>query len=133
MKKGMDKSFGSYIQSRRIAQGYTLREFCKRFGLDSAYISRLENDIIPAPQKNETLRGIAKALSIEENSEEWVAFFDLASISRNEFPEDIKNSFEKNLHLLPALLRASKNNNVPKEKVLQLISELRDENEPTED
>jgi len=35
------------------------------------------------------LRGLAKALHFEEGTEEWVTFFDLASMSRKEVPDDI--------------------------------------------
>lgn len=118
-------TFGSFIKEKRLSLDFTLREFCLKYGLDAAYISRVENEIIPAPQKTEILRGIATALEIEENSEEWVKFFDLASLSRNEIPEDIRNSFSANLHLLPSLLRATKNTKVSKEDLLDLIENLR--------
>lgn len=124
----MDKvTFGSYIKSKRSEQDLTLREFCTRYGLDAANISRMENELIPAPQKQSTLEGIARALQLEKSSKEWVEFFDLASLSRNEFPQDVKTSFDANLHLLPALLRATKNKKVTKTEIFDLIARIRDE------
>jgi transcriptional regulator with XRE-family HTH domain len=119
------QTFGMFIKDKRIQTGFTLREFCERFGLDVGYISRLENDLIPAPQKLEKLKGIAKALSIEESSSEWVTYFDLSSLSRNEIPDDIRMSFSENIHLVPMLLRATKNKKVTEKELFDLIKRLR--------
>ncbi len=127
MNEEVKLTFGSFIKNKRIEQDLTLREFCNQYGLDAGNISRMENDILPAPTKRSSLEGIAKALKLEENSVEWVQFFDLASLSRKEIPEDIVNSFEGNIHLLPALLRATKNKSITKTEILDLIKKLRTE------
>lgn len=99
----------------------TLRQFCKNKGLDPAYISRLENDIISAPSKESLLRTLAKAIEIKENTPEWVEFFDLASASKGEMPKDIKQEFPEVLTYLPAFLRSVKRNKVTKEDVEELV------------
>jgi len=45
----------------------TLRKFCSNKGLDPAFISRLENDIIPAPSKELLLKTLAKEDGMSKN------------------------------------------------------------------
>ena len=99
----------------------TLRQFCINKGLDPAFISRLENEIIPAPSKDSLLKTLAKALNLKDTTPEWVEFFDLASLSRGEVPEDIKQDFPEVLAYLPAFLRSVKKNKVTKKDVKELV------------
>lgn len=115
-------TFGKLFKNKRIATNLTLRQFCANKGLDPAYISRLENGIISAPSKEDLLKTLAKALSLKENTPEWVEFFDLASLSRGEIPDDIKQDFPKVLAYLPAFLRSVKKSKVTKEEVNELVA-----------
>jgi len=114
-------TFGKFFKQKRMETKLTLRQFCINKGLDPAFISRLENEIIPAPSKDSLLKTLAKALNLKDNTPEWVEFFDLASLSRGEVPEDIKQDFPEVLAYLPAFLRSVKKNKVTKKDVKELV------------
>jgi len=114
--------FGEFFKNKRMQTGLSLRQFCDQKGLDSAYISRIENSIIPAPAKDILLKGLAKALGIEVNSPEWIEFFDLASLSKGQIPDDIQEEFPEVLNYLPSFLRSTKKEKVTKEDITKLLS-----------
>ena len=114
-------TFSEFFKYKRMSTGLTLRQFCKNIELDPAYVSRLENGVISAPSKVPLLETLAEALGIENNTPEWVEFFDLASLSNGEMPEDIMLEFPDVLTYLPAFLRSIKRNKVTKEDVKELV------------
>ena len=117
-----EKTIGEFIRSRRIKKGLTLRGFCLENDLDPAYVSRLERNIF-VPSKEGNLEKIAEALGIEKESEEWFDFFDLAHISRGEFPKDLKNNpaFIKSL---PIFFRTVREKKPTKEDLEALVKAL---------
>ena len=117
-------NFGGYFREKRIEQKLTLRAFCKRFGFDSAYISRLENNKMKPPEEETKLSALADALNLEKNSKDWVKFFDLAYQAKKELPEDVKETAPEIISLLPAFLRTPDGKKVSKEKLEKLISFL---------
>lgn len=112
-------SFGDYFRKKRLQQRLTLRAFCKRFGFDTAYISRLENNKMRPPE-DEKLSVLAESLSLEKNSRDWVRFFDLAYQSREKLPKDIIENASDVVSLLPAFLRTPDGKKVSKEKLERL-------------
>lgn len=113
--------FGELIRSKRIQQNLTLRGFCVRNRYDAGYISRLENDLILPPANIEDLQRLANALRIDENTEEWDEFCDLAAIARGSLP---KNLDKKVIEYLPAFFRKASKKKIKKsdvEKLLDLI------------
>jgi transcriptional regulator with XRE-family HTH domain len=80
----MCETFGEYIRAVRIGRRETLRNFCKHTGLDSAYASKLERGILPAPEVEGGLEDLANAYGIERRGEKYAEFCRLASESRNE-------------------------------------------------
>jgi transcriptional regulator with XRE-family HTH domain len=125
-------NFGEYFKNKRRELGLTLRQFCIHSGQDVAYISRLENGLLPAPSSPEKIKGLAKALKIVQDSEEWVTFFDLAATSRHNIPSDIKLDSEKALELLPAFYRTLRNEPISTEeaeRLLRLIKGSSNDNE----
>ena len=113
----MNKSgFGNYFRETRLQQGLTLRAFSDRYGLDPAYISKLENEKNPPP-KGDKLEALAEALNIKKNTKNWIAFFDLAHQARQEFPVDIQSEAREALNLLPAYLRTHNGKKISKDKV----------------
>lgn len=112
--------FGNYLREKRLEKNYTLRSFCERFGLDTAYISRLETSKLKPPSA-EKLTAIAEALGLQKNSKDWIKFFDLAHQARNELPEDVKENAPEVISMLPAFLRTPDGKRVSKEKIERLI------------
>lgn len=112
-------NFSSLIREKRLSSNKTLREFSRESGYDVGYLSRLENEIILPPEEKENVEKLAKAYSIEENSEEWNNFMDLANISRNQFPENID---EKVKNFLPAFCRKASKKEITQDDVNKLIN-----------
>lgn len=115
------QTFGEFFRRKRVEAGVTLRRFCDRFGLDPAYISRLERDLLPPPEDKGKLQGLAKALSIPEDSEEWVNFFDLAYIAKGRVPEDVLKR-PKSIKYLPLLFRTARGERLSKKRLKELIN-----------
>jgi len=82
-------AFGELFKKKRIALDLTLRDFCDKNTLDHILISRIECGILPPPQHEELVR-YAKCLKIEQNSDDWHRFFNIAR-SSTEAINDRKN------------------------------------------
>ncbi|PJC80187.1 hypothetical protein CO009_02630 [Candidatus Shapirobacteria bacterium CG_4_8_14_3_um_filter_35_11] len=115
------KNFGIFFRDRRVALGFTLRAFCKRFGYDPGNISRLERNILTPSVDENILKGYAKALQIEQDSPEWVTFFDLAYTTKGTIPLDIRNN-QQIMSVLPAFYRTARGDKLDKKKINELIN-----------
>ena len=123
MTKSQDtniETFGEFFRQKRIDSGFTLRSFCERFGFDPAFISRIERGLLTPYGDKEKLKGLAKALKLNEGSEEWVTFFDLAFLSNGKIPTDILQ--KKNaMQYFPLLFRTARGQRLSKEKLQELV------------
>ena len=81
--------FGAYFNEIRKAIKLTLRAFCTRAGADPGNISKMERGLWPPPQDHEILERYARALDIEEGTDEWYRFFDMAAAERGLVPQDL--------------------------------------------
>ncbi len=116
--------FGQFFKQRRIALGLTLREFCRRNGLDPGNISRLERGLLAPPQGRDLLEQYAKLLDLKKGSDDWYTFFDLAAAETGRIPPEIledKDLLEK----LPILFRTLRGQKVPDEQLDELVRKLR--------
>lgn len=116
--------FGEFFRESRLGQGYTLRSFCAAFREDPAYISRLETGILEPPKDKEVLNRLASALQLEEGSDEWKTFYQLAAIGAKRLPEDISENEELMKHL-PVFFRTIAGEKFPDEKLPELIDYIR--------
>ena len=117
----LNQNFGEFFRKKRVDAGLTLRSFCERFGLDPAYISRIETDILTPPQDKDKLIALAKALGIKQDSSDWIAFFDLAYIAKGKLPEDILKD-KKSIKYLPLLFRTARGQRLSKKKLQELVN-----------
>jgi len=120
----MNTSFGEYVKSCRNKLGKTLRDFCLSNRYDVGYISRVENDLFPAPKGINNQIRLANALKIKKGTPAWIKFFDLAATSLKQIPSDIALDNPKLLNYLPAFMRkANKTDLTPKdvEEFLKLV------------
>lgn len=117
-------SFGNYIKNKRIEKGYTLREFCKKFGLDPGNMSKLERGLLPAPASREKLEELASYLGLKKGSEEYLEFFDLAAASRGELPKDVLADDEI-VRALPVIYRTIRGKKVSKKLLDELVETIR--------
>jgi len=83
-------TFGAFFRELRIRRQKTLRQFCMENGFDPGNVSKLERDLLDAPQSPEVLERYAVALGLERHSAEWQRFLDLAAISAGRIPPDLR-------------------------------------------
>jgi len=116
--------FGEFVRQKRISSGFTLREFCRKKGQETAYISRLETGLFNPPENEEKLEALAQAYEIKRDTREWVTFFDLAAASQTKVPKNLSEKNQNITQFLPAFYRTARKKNITKtdiEKLLELI------------
>ena len=114
--------FFAEIRRRRLKQ--SLREFCQRQGFDPGNLSKLERGRLPPPRSRSVLLRYAKALEIQEGSDDWYRFFDLAAATRGEIPAELMDDDEVVRHL-PVLFRSLRGQRVTKEQLAKLVNLIR--------
>lgn len=75
----MKKSFGIFLSEKRVLKDISLRHFSKIIGISPEYLSKIENNLRPAP-KDIILEKIADKLSLSIEDREIL--FDLAAESK---------------------------------------------------
>jgi transcriptional regulator with XRE-family HTH domain len=125
MHEGRSEQFGRYFaQLRRERTGLSLRQFCKRHGFDPGNISKLERGKLPPPQSREKLEQYARALGLEEGSEQWYELFDRAATARGRLPEELLDK-EEVVAKLPLLFRTLRGDRVDDQELERLMEILR--------
>ena len=120
------KKFGKYITELRISRGITLREFCRRNGLDPSNWSKIERSVAPPPRSKKTIESILDSMDIEKGTEDYNDALDLGLLES--IPEDFIE--EKNiLKELPVLFRTVRGKKPSSEDLKRLIEFLKHENE----
>lgn len=116
--------FGEYFKKKRIEKGMTLRDFCRKFGLDPGNISKLERGLLPPPTSRGKLETYASHLGLKKGSDDWMEFFDLAAACRGELPKDFLEDSEvvKNL---PVIFRTIRGKKVSSKLLDELIEKIR--------
>lgn len=100
------KNFGTYFgELRRRKTNLSLREWCKEHGFDAGNISKMERGRLPPPPTYEKLGEYARALGLEEASDEWFELLDRAAVARKEVPADLQED-QRLMDLMPVLFRA---------------------------
>ncbi|MFC1544589.1 helix-turn-helix domain-containing protein [Gemmatimonadota bacterium] len=118
------KMFGELLKELRQKQGYTLREYCRKFDQDPAYISRLERGKIAPPVKDDLLEKLARSFNFEEGSDDWKNFIRLALVSAGRIPDEIMSDEEALKHL-PAFLRTLNGEKLTEEQLDTLIQVIK--------
>lgn len=113
-------SFGELVKSYRLAQNKTLRGFCVEHDYDPGNQSKLERGLHKPPQDDKSLRKLALALGLKENSEKWNEFMDAAYLENGNIPDYIRSD-EEVLEMLPVFFRTTSGQKVSKEKLDKLI------------
>ena len=120
-------NFHEMFKKKRMEIG-TVREFAKQAGLDVAYISRLENGVTLPPKDEDKLTKLARALELEEGSEEWQDFVDLAAVAKNELPNDLHDN-ERIASVLPAFYRTLRKKELDEKEVRKLLDLIKESGE----
>ena len=120
----ISQTFGKFFQQKRIEMGVTLREFCRQNEIDPGNTSRIERGLTTPPQSRDILERYAKALGIEENTDDWLTFFDLARTSAGKIPSDMVSNDEL-MNALPVLFRTIRNEKPNKADIEKLINAIK--------
>ena len=120
-----DNLFGSFFaEIRRKRLKVSLREFCERNDFDPGNVSKLERGKLPPPQGKDVLERYARALELEEESDDWYRFFDLAAATRGEIPAELMEDDEVVQHL-PVFFRSLRGQRVSEEQLRKLLELIR--------
>lgn len=116
--------FGEFFKEKRIEKGFTLREFCRKFGLNAGNVSKMERGLLKPPDPNGKLEKYASYLGIEKGTDDWYELFDLASACKGEIPEEfLKN--EELVKSLPVIFRTFRRKKVSEKVLKDLIERIR--------
>jgi transcriptional regulator with XRE-family HTH domain len=96
--------FGQQIKELRIEAQLTLRDFCRRIGMDPSNWSKIERGIIQPPQDPQLLGQIQSALGLD--AQQLQNLQDLADVARGEIPVDLRD--DELMAKMPAFFRAMK-------------------------
>jgi len=113
------QTFGEFFKEKRIAAGLTLRKFCETYHFDPGNVSRWERNLLPPPKAEESLRSIAVALQLEEGSEGWHLFFDLAAATNGLLPADLRADANM-IARMPLVFRTLRGEPLTEEKLREL-------------
>ncbi|MCX6162181.1 MAG: helix-turn-helix transcriptional regulator [Ignavibacteriae bacterium] len=116
--------FGEFVKTYRLKCGLGLREFCRNYGHDAGNWSKLERGLLNPPEKEEDLTSIGEQIGIKKNSEDWMKFFDLASLTRGKIPKDIFDDDEV-LEKLPIFFRTTRGIKPSEEDLRRLVEILK--------
>lgn len=116
--------FGEFFKKKRIEKGFTLREFCRKFGLNPGNISKMERGLLKPPDPNGKLEKYASYLEIEKGTNDWYEFYDLAAACKGEIPEEFLEN-EELLKSLPIIFRTFRRKKVSDKALKDLVEKIR--------
>jgi transcriptional regulator with XRE-family HTH domain len=120
------QNFGAFFKEKRRKLGFTLREFCRVYELDPGNISKIERGLLPPPKGKDILIKYASALGINEGTDDWLTFCDLATVSAGKIPPDIISN-EQVMNALPVLFRSARERNLNEEDLKNLVKSIKQE------
>jgi len=120
------ETFGGFVHDCRKSLGMALREFCRANGLDAGNFSKLERGKLPPPASRSKLEEYAHALRLEEGSDDWYRFFDLAAAEKGRIPDSLMAD-EKMVSSLPLVFRTLRGQKLDAETLDKLVEKIRKE------
>ena len=117
--------FGELLRKRRKELRLGLREFALKAGLDPGNLSKIERGRLGAPQSDEVLGRICRALEYDPRSDESQALMDLAAAETGRIPPDILDDQEVMVRM-PLLLRTVQNKRLSPEELDRLVELIKD-------
>ena len=121
----MLQTFGELFRELRLKAGFSLREYCRRFGEDPPFISKMERGKVPPPTSHEKLQKMALSVDLKEDTEEWGYFFTSAIVGAGRIPKEAMDD-EQVLRRLPVLLRTMTGQKLSEDQLDALVEVVRD-------
>ena len=116
--------FGAFLKRKRLEQGWSLREFCRRCGYDVGNVSKYERGVMRPPQSRTVLEKLARDVGLKSATEDWTTFMDLAAISAGRIPDRVMDDAEL-VKSLPLVFRTVTGRRLSAEKLRQLAEVIR--------
>ena len=116
--------FGEFFKTKRRGLGLSLRAFCRKNGLDPGNMSKLERGVLAPPESRGKLEAYAAMLGLEEGSDDWFEFFDLAAAARGRIPDGLLED-ERVVRALPIMYRTLRKDKPDREEVERLMKLIR--------
>ncbi len=116
--------FGEFFKARRRNLGLSLRAFCRKNGLDPGNMSKLERGVLAPPEGRGKLEAYAAMLGLEEGSDDWFEFFDLAAAARGRIPDGLLED-DRVVRALPIVYRTLRKDKPEREEVERLMELIR--------
>jgi len=112
-------TLGSYIREirerhREEDKKYSLRQVAQRVGVEPAYLSKIERELVPPPSED-TIRKIAQDLGEDE---------DLLLAMAGKVSSDLQEIIRKRPQVFAELIRQLKK--APDKAILRIVREVRD-------
>ena len=112
-------TLGSYIREirerhREEDKKYSLRQVAQRVGVEPAYLSKIERELVPPPSED-TIRKIAQDLGEDE---------DLLLAMGGKVSSDLQEIIRKRPQVFAELIRQLKK--APDKAILRIVREVRD-------
>jgi hypothetical protein len=120
--------FGEFVKSLRARDRLGLREFCLKHGHDPSNWSKIEREVLPPPRDEETLRALAKQLGLDQGSEDWMKFFDYASVDSGRIPDYVLKD-EKLVSQLPLFFRTLSGQKPSRQDLQKLVDLIHNANQ----
>lgn len=117
-------TFGGFFESLRQRNSLTLREFCRKADADPGNISRMERGAMLPPKSLEILGRYATTLGLQEKSDEWQTFFDLAAVAQGKVPADLLSDQEV-VKVLPAFFRTLRGQKPTPEEMKRIAEKIK--------
>ncbi|OGP67710.1 MAG: hypothetical protein A2W27_10860 [Deltaproteobacteria bacterium RBG_16_44_11] len=116
--------FGEFFKKIRHKNDMTLRQFCLKYELDPGNISKIERGRAAPPSSRKILEKYASFLGIEENSDDWYEFFDLAAACSGKLPPDVMSDAQL-VEKLPLFFRTIRGQKLDSKKLDELAELIR--------
>lgn len=117
--------FGEALRKRRKELRFGLREFALETEMDPGNLSKIERGRLGAPQSEEILERICRALRWDPGSDEAQNLKDLAAAETGRIPTEILDDQEVMVRM-PLLLRTVHNKRLSPEQLDRLIEMIKE-------
>jgi transcriptional regulator with XRE-family HTH domain len=117
-------AFGDMFRRLRLEKGLSLREFCRRNGLDPGNISKLERGRLAPPGDRGKIEGLARMLGLAKGADAWREFVDLGLVCAGRIPDEVLSD-EEVVKRLPVVLRTVSGARLTEEQLDDLVDKIR--------